>query len=38
MSKRILLTGSQGQLGSEIRQRVSMMPLMYELLQQIKQI
>lgn len=32
MSKRILLTGSQGQLGSEIRQRVSMMPLMYELL------
>ena len=32
MTKRILLTGANGQLGSEIRQRVSMMPLAYELL------
>lgn len=32
MSKRILLTGAAGQLGSEIRQRVAMMPVAYELL------
>ena len=32
MSKRILLTGAKGQLGSEIRQRVAMMPLVYELI------
>lgn len=32
MTKRILLTGAHGQLGSELRQRVAMVPLAYELL------